>query len=244
MSASVAERRGHSHGPRAFISPSTRPLQASFLTSHTARLPLLTPLLPPDMAWATACQPGDRLQLCVSPLNKRHRCHTGQGRAGPSSRAGVLVPSFKWKNRSLEDIGHLVFVAFFLRPDAVGVQGSVQSAGLYLFRKVGAAAPASQNRSLRSFQFIIILRACICASDACCFVFHISFGIEFSARCFHKETVSHYCQFPYFCPFAVRDGASGFSMRNREKLNKYRTIPPYCARTGIGSVAGQPKLDI
>lgn len=79
-----------------------------------------------------------------------------------------------------------------------------------------------------------------------CFVLQISFKcvMYFSARCFHNETVSDYSQFPYFCPFVVRDVASGFSMRNREKQNKYRTIPQHCARTGIGSIVVQAKRDI
>lgn len=55
-------------------------------------------------------------------------------------------------------------------------------------------------------------------------------------RFLFEETVSDYRQFPYFCLFVVRDVASGFSMRNREKDSKYRTIPQHCARTGIGSI--------
>lgn len=84
------------------------------------------------------------------------------------------------------------------------------------------------------------------AGNNSCFVLQISFKcvIYFSARCFHNETVSDYSQFPYFCPFVVRDVASGFSMRNREKQNKYRTIPQHCARTGIGSIVVQAKRDI
>lgn len=101
--------------------------------------------------------------------------------------------------------------------------------------------PASQRWRVWLPQFIIILRACICASEtcfagptSCCLAFQISFKcvMYFSAPCLHREAVSDYCQFPYFCQFAVRDVASGFSMRNREKQNKYRTVPQALCKNG------------
>lgn len=41
-----------------------------------------------------------------------------------------------------------------------------------------------------------------------------------------------------------KDIASGFSMRNREKQNKYRTVPHRCARMGIGSIVVQAKFEV
>lgn len=41
-----------------------------------------------------------------------------------------------------------------------------------------------------------------------------------------------------------KEAASGFSVRNRERQNKYRNVPQRCVRTGIGSIVVQAKLDI
>lgn len=157
------------------------------------------------MAWAPACQLGDRLKLC------RIR-GSDVTRARDRTLENFLALGIEKQFFSL--LG--VFLVPFLRSSAVVAQGLRRV--LCLFGKVSAGAADSHYRSLWSLQFIITLRACIFLQVIRAVLFsRFHFFSAAGDVLKQTETVSDHCRFPYFCPFVARDVASGFSMRNREK---------------------------
>lgn len=72
--------------------------------------------------------------------------------------------------------------------------------------------------------------------------FFFFFAACFTWRLFQaKITFLLFIFFP--CLFVARDVSPAFSMRNREKSNKCKTIPRHCARTGIDSSANVTFVD-